>query len=82
MTSKGPPTRHSHYAAGVLAPLAALLDAPTVRAVDGRARSVLVKGVVGDVAARCARVAPCGCGATQCRVHFAPRWLYSPPLRI
>ncbi|GBF98792.1 hypothetical protein Rsub_11374 [Raphidocelis subcapitata] len=27
MTSKGPPTRHSHYVSGVLAPLAAALDA-------------------------------------------------------
>jgi hypothetical protein len=28
MTSKGPPTRHSHYVSGVLQPLRAALDAP------------------------------------------------------
>lgn len=30
MTTKGPPVRHSHYAAGVLAPLATLLASPQV----------------------------------------------------
>lgn len=30
MTTKGPPVRHSHYASGVLAPLATLLASPQV----------------------------------------------------
>jgi hypothetical protein len=67
MTSKGPPTRHSHYAATVLAPLAELLQGGgggvggaaggVAATLTPASRTVLAAGAVADVSARFREVA-------------------------
>lgn len=53
MTSKGPPTRHSHYAAGILTPLRAVLDSERGRAaLVGEAGRKLAEGVAELVSGR------------------------------
>ncbi len=46
MTSKGPPTRASHYVGGVLAPLRQLLDSATVRRLAPHLQKVRNEGPV------------------------------------
>lgn len=58
MTSKGPPSRHSHYVTGVLQPLRALLDAPAMRRLGAAVRQgLLVAAVAEGVCARYAALA-------------------------
>jgi hypothetical protein len=64
MTSKGPPTRHSHYAATVLAPLAELLQGGggasgggVAAALSPASRAALASGAVAEVAVRFHEVA-------------------------
>lgn len=52
MTTKGPPSKHSHYAAGILAPLAALLETGAGQALAPAARAALAAAVAGVVSER------------------------------
>jgi hypothetical protein len=55
MTTKGPPSRHSHYASGILQPLSALLETATGAALGREAQQALAARVAGLVASRCGR---------------------------
>ncbi|KAK9821420.1 hypothetical protein WJX81_002272 [Elliptochloris bilobata] len=50
MTTRPPPSRPSHYAAGILSPLRAFLDAPHGQALPAVTRASLAQGVVAAVA--------------------------------
>ncbi len=52
MTTKGAPTRHSHYVTGVLAPLRALLEGPRVARLGRAAQQQLAAGVAEAVTTR------------------------------
>jgi hypothetical protein len=48
MTTKGPPTRHSHYVTGALAPLKAALDSEHVRRLPS-SETERIKSTVADI---------------------------------
>ena len=53
MTTKGPPTRHSHYVTGALAPLKAALDSAHVRRLPSSETMRLASAVADIVNVRC-----------------------------
>ncbi|KAJ9508887.1 hypothetical protein QJQ45_028206 [Haematococcus lacustris] len=52
MTTKGPPTRHSHYVTGALVPMRNLLESPKLARLPTAARTQLVTGIAAAVCAR------------------------------
>mmetsp|Transcript_18657 Transcript_18657/g.40080 ORF Transcript_18657/g.40080 Transcript_18657/m.40080 type:complete len:830 (-) Transcript_18657:232-2721(-) len=52
MTTKGPPTRHSHYVTGVLVPLRTFLDSERIQKLPSTSSSGLVHTVVDNVSSR------------------------------
>ncbi|KAL6757491.1 hypothetical protein V8C86DRAFT_2624124 [Haematococcus lacustris] len=52
MTTKGPPTRHSHYVTGALVPMRNLLESSRLARLPAAARTQLVTGIAAAVCAR------------------------------
>ena len=53
MTTKGPPTRHSHYVTGALTPLKAALDSERVQRLPAAKTARLAAAVADIVCVRC-----------------------------